>query len=88
MLQEREGKESKMDRQYIWIVLTCGDFIMVDNDIVSILFFNVIIFFYFIFLAFFLYFRFLICCFGVRIEGLIRLLCICVIERDIGSILL
>jgi len=53
MLQEREGKESKMDRQYIWIVLTCGDFIMVDNDIVSILFFNVIIFFYFIFWLFF-----------------------------------
>ena len=52
MLQEREGKESKMDRQYIWIVLTCGDFIMVDNDIVSILFFNVIIFFYFIFWLF------------------------------------
>jgi hypothetical protein len=53
MLQEREGEESKMDRQYIWIVLTCGDFIMVDNDIVSILFFNVIIFFYFIFWLFF-----------------------------------
>jgi hypothetical protein len=53
MLQEREGKESKMDRQYIWIVLTYGDFIMVDNDIVSILFFNVIIFFYFIFWLFF-----------------------------------
>lgn len=53
MLQEREGEESKMDRQYIWIGLTCGDFIMVDNDIVSILFFNVIIFFYFIFWLFF-----------------------------------
>jgi len=55
MLQEREGEESKMDRQYIWIVLTCGDFIMVDNDIVSILFFNVIIFFYFIFWLFFIF---------------------------------
>jgi hypothetical protein len=53
MLQEREGEESKMNRQYIWIGLTCGDFIMVDNDIVSILFFNVIIFFYFIFWVFF-----------------------------------
>jgi len=53
MLQEREGEESKMNRQYIWIGLTCGDFIMVDNDIVSILFLNVIIFFYFIFWVFF-----------------------------------
>jgi hypothetical protein len=34
MLQEREGEKS--NRQYIWIGLTCGDFIMVDNDIVSI----------------------------------------------------
>jgi len=52
MLQEREGEESKMNRQYIWIGLTCGDFIMVDNDIVSILFFNVIIFLFY-FLGFF-----------------------------------